>query len=428
MEKIYIEDNNSSKHDKNYRSTYRISIVLSFVVAAFALVSIVAFGFNQVSFAAGDDIQAKSSFTLYEQRVEPGNNQSTQVTIQSSVGAGQVFSVPIYWSELAEVNGRKQYDGQVFCLEHNRAPGIGETYTKSDEIDESASDYGVLYILNSSGLYNGKGIIERKFVVDDENNSEQTKVYAYLESYATQVALWVYLNEMFPSAAEHSISSADLNVIKNATEYSFNDSADAVTNTSSFGDTNKRIFGYIRKIVDEAKQFKSIKNIGVRIISKNISEVTDSNYYQTDAIEITADPVNDLVSYELKYEGIDGAFVVDGNGERLKSLSGLTSPTDKYYIRIPKDSVSEKAQTLKVSVVGDFNYLTGYRYVGGSDKQKVVLVKLGKKSTGGEDSIEIVGSPDTGMSTSQTIYFIGLIVLLCGVGIIYANAKPIKNL
>ena len=48
MEKIYIEDNNSSKHDKNYRSTYRISIVLSFVVAAFALVSIVAFGFNQV--------------------------------------------------------------------------------------------------------------------------------------------------------------------------------------------------------------------------------------------------------------------------------------------------------------------------------------------------------------------------------------------
>ena len=31
------------------------------------------------------------------------------------------------------------------------------------------------------------------------------------------------------------------------------------------------------------------------------------------------------------------------------------------------------------------------------------------------------------MSTAQTIYFIGLIVLLCGVGIVYANAKPAES-
>ena len=34
---------------------------------------------------------------------------------------------------------------------------------------------------------------------------------------------------------------------------------------------------------------------------------------------------------------------------------------------------------------------------------------------------------DTGMSKAQTIYFIGLIVLLCGVGIVYANAKPVES-
>ena len=32
--------------------------------------------------------------------------------------------------------------------------------------------------------------------------------------------------------------------------------------------------------------------------------------------------------------------------------------------------------------------------------------------------------PDTSMSIAQSVYFIGLVVLLCGVGIIYANAKP----
>ena len=30
------------------------------------------------------------------------------------------------------------------------------------------------------------------------------------------------------------------------------------------------------------------------------------------------------------------------------------------------------------------------------------------------------------MNTAQTIYFIGLIVLLCGVGIVYANVKPVE--
>ena len=41
--------------------------------------------------------------------------------------------------------------------------------------------------------------------------------------------------------------------------------------------------------------------------------------------------------------------------------------------------------------------------------------------------ISFVGSPDTGMNNAQTIYFIGLIILLCGVGIVYANAKPVEQ-
>ena len=35
--------------------------------------------------------------------------------------------------------------------------------------------------------------------------------------------------------------------------------------------------------------------------------------------------------------------------------------------------------------------------------------------------------PDTGVTAAQTIYFIGLIILLSGVGIIYANVKPAEN-
>ena len=53
-------------------------------------------------------------------------------------------------------------------------------------------------------------------------------------------------------------------------------------------------------------------------------------------------------------------------------------------------------------------------------------VKTGEKTISKGTDVEFVGTDDTGMTTVQTIYFIGLIVLLCGVGIVYANAKPVQ--
>ena len=46
MEKIYMEEN------KNRKRVIDGSVVLSFVVAAFAIFSLVAVGFNQISYAA----------------------------------------------------------------------------------------------------------------------------------------------------------------------------------------------------------------------------------------------------------------------------------------------------------------------------------------------------------------------------------------
>ena len=54
MEKIYMGDNNNSPQ-KQLSSKYHVSIVLSFIVAIFAIVSLIAVGFNQVSYAAPDD-------------------------------------------------------------------------------------------------------------------------------------------------------------------------------------------------------------------------------------------------------------------------------------------------------------------------------------------------------------------------------------
>ena len=89
---------------------------------------------------------------------------------------------------------------------------------------------------------------------------------------------------------------------------------------------------------------------------------------------------------------------------------------------------SDKVQKLAVNVKGHFNSFGGSYYQDAAGtKQKVVSVTGKTVDVLQGDSIDVVGAPDTGMTTAQTIYFIGLIVLLCGVGIVYANAKPAES-
>ena len=59
--------------------------------------------------------------------------------------------------------------------------------------------------------------------------------------------------------------------------------------------------------------------------------------------------------------------------------------------------------------------------------QKLILLDEEEKPDQKGIDFDIVGVPDTGMNAAQTIYFIGLIVLLCGVGIVYANTKPVES-
>ena len=403
MEKIYIEDNNSSKHDKNYRSTYRISIVLSFVVAAFALVSIVAFGFNQVSFAAGGVISDdKFNLKLYNPVIassESGN-----------------FNIPVYFAKLS--NGEERL---VFCVQGG-IEETGDEYTKGNEMN----DVGLMYILSQSSLHGGPGIISSSIT------DEKTK---YTEIAATQMAVWIYLNEKYPQAAEHALtrqtrvddpesivsSEVNVNILKTANSFTVNDgSSDGLTVYSENMYQNG-----VKNVVAKAHTHVNQKYLKINFDPNNISEVEGSNYYQTSVVSVTPTPSDDLESYEVKLD--DGLIAVDEKGEQIKNLSSL-SASDKFFVRIPKDKITEETHTFSITVNGTFkNFLTGTEYLS-SGKQTVIAVTSEKHVFSDGVQFDVVGSPDTGMSTSQTIYFIGLIVLLCGVGIIYANAKPIKNL
>lgn len=368
------------------------SVVLSFVVAVFALISLVSVGFSQISYAAptsGDD-----SFTF---NVAGGTDGVAKISLDGTSG----YTVPVYYRD----NDTTKH---VFCVEHKAGVDDGTTYTNGGTID----DYGLLYLLNNS-YASGKEIIT------EGTNKEVANIYI------TQTAIWLYLYETHKDLDDHlshEISASELAVIQTA------GGTLTYNGGTSLGDKSIKVdnlYSLIRGLVDQAKAADSSRQLSVAFGEGSISKVDGVDYYQTPIVNVTSETSEQLKTFDVKVSGIDNVKVVDENGAEITALNGLAKGT-KFYIRIPADQVSSDTKKLTVEVVGHFDSVVGNYYIA-DGLQKVVTAQDTSVDINASDSIDVVGAPDTGMSTAQTIYFIGLIVLLCGVGIVYANAKPAES-
>ena len=99
----------------------------------------------------------------------------------------------------------------------------------------------------------------------------------------------------------------------------------------------------------------------------------------------------------------------------------------RFFSKIDKT----KEYNFKINATGNIIYDAAYQYVDNSNQcngvacQPSVLVGPTTKNIAGALDFKIV--PDTASSLSKTIYYIGFIILLSGVGIIYANIRPKKQ-
>ncbi len=370
------------------------SVVLSFVVAVFALISLVSVGFSQISYAAPTPL-TDDSFTF---NIETGSDGNAKISLDGTSG----YIVPVYYRD----NTKTDY---VFCVEHGVDVNSGVKYTKGGTID----DYGLLYLLNNS-YASGKEIIT------EGTNKEVANIYI------TQTAIWLYLDETQKGMADydkkHQLSDAERTVIQTASgTLTYNNGTDS-------GDKSiqvNNLYSLIRGLVDAAKSADNSKQLSVAFGEGSISKVDGADYYQTPIVNVTSETSDQLKNFDVKVSGINNAKVVDENGAEITALNGLAKGT-KFYIRIPADQVSSDTKKLTVEVVGHFDSVVGNYYIA-DGVQKVVTASDTTVDINANASIDVVGAPDTGMSTAQTIYFIGLIVLLCGVGIVYANAKPAES-
>ena len=374
MEKIYMNEENGQKQGKR---SVNASVVLSLLVAVFAIAALITVGFNQISFAKPLDPEAKQfKSAAHADRI-----------YRKGYSAGE-YNVTMYYDETGEV--------QVFCIEHKKDYAGDTIYARNTQI----TDYGLLHILANT-------LASGKYVTQDHNK--------YVETWVAQTAIWEYLYQLDEDELEVAQATTELVAIVNNTEQ------------VEAGDPSVNLYNtYVAPLVNEARNKKAAGFVIVKKTDDKLSKVDDGKYYQTSAITVTADSTDDMKSFTAWTDGIDGAYVVGEDGKKIEKGDTINLGT-KIFVKIPADKVKDVKKNLALNVDAVFDMYAGYIYSDSNDSQDVVTVEDQDAHILGGTVFEIIGTPDTGMNTAQTIYFIGLVVLLCGVGIIYANAKPVKK-
>lgn len=406
MEKIYMDNNKKqSTFQQIFKSQLSKKLTISMVLVSFFSFLVIGLGSGNISYAAPDTIPESDLGDSF-QTADP-----TGVVIYGSNGAaGSLYPIQMYSTSTGI---------PIFCLERDIGFRGGVTLNKSEQI----TDQGLLYVMaNSSPHVTFK---------DSSGNEFEDEVQTWI----TQAAIWEYLYQT--GAADNSNITTDqttgnLDNMRGATRIYWQDGSDyhvcdvngcytsdtQATSTATFYET------YISPLVENAKNTTSAN--GQMQISKANNEISmtdDEKYYQTSLITVSNTAPNNIAHFTVRIDGApDGTVLVDENGQVVEDTTNL----ERFYVRVPVDKVTEETKDIQIAVEGTFRGYDGY-YYRGTDAQTVSTVFTVDTTHSAYIPISIDYTPevpDTGMSLAQSVYFVGLIVLLCGVGIIYANTKP----
>ena len=424
MEKIYMESNNRKRKKIDGVSLF------AFVVAIFAIVSLVAVGFNQVSFATnsvqGDDL------------IQGEFDVKTEDEKNNKLLSDKSFPIMRHFAEVSCtdegngcVAGKKTIP--IYCLQREKDT-VGTKYNLPIENSE-IEDVGLIYLM--ANLYPNVEM-EPSFSISGDGDNNDHKI----ETWISQALIWVYLKET--GLDPTSQMNDDLkNKVLTSTYIQYGEHINEM-NATKIGYTSQdhilvdsyKVKGSgltARQVYEKAMQLHGqSESYNFEIIAEGEESISDDeDYYFSKALTVQGNVVDSSIAefkdftVRLPEDAPEGTIITDVEGNEIKTSSNL-SPGTKFYIRVPVDSIDDVTE-VNISVIGNFNVLAANRFVAtGGDYQELTALRNLPTGSGSTYTFELAPAPDTGSSMAQTIYFIGLIVLLCGVGIVYANAKNTK--
>ena len=292
---------------------------------------------------------------------------------------------------------------KIFCIARSEYyPINGDVeYTKDDE----PVDYAIAYIIANSEAYYQKVGIEN--VTEDIQKLEQ--------SWFTQIAIWQYQNEK--DFASTTVNTANIYEetahIDSETYYVYSTRAIELWNAAA------KLVEIARNEVDPST---SNSNLTVSYDGQHTLD-KENKLIKTNMISVD---MTNITSYSIDLsKAPNGVKVFTAEGNEITNVGSITS--DKIYLTFPIDNVENYTYSFDLSVSSDdYLYYKGYKYISGKN-QPVVLVTKEKKTVNGSLNLEGSFVADTASSIANSIYFAGFLILLAGIGIIYANVKQKKQ-
>lgn len=302
----------------------------------------------------------------------------------------------------------------LYCSDFTNHNISNATLTKDTKMN-----YGIAYILMNS--YPTKTLISGATATESapQSGANCANANEMANIWITQSAIWGY----------QGVLSSDL-LISNSLKYDPTGLINGFCDTWSYNNstlTGSTLWnGYVSGLISSAKAVKDPADSTLSVTGGDGWTKTDDGYKSSLISVVPSSSEASYSAYSLTLEGApDGVKVYTEAGEDITSkLDNITAGT-KVYVFVPSEQAKKGPKfTLKASTTITYN--AAYKYVDKTTNyQPSVLVGPETKNIEGAISLNVI--PDTASSISNSIYFVGVLILLCGAGIIYANVKPKKQ-
>ena len=308
---------------------------------------------------------------------------------------------------------------QLYCSDRNNGNFTGAyTLTKDKRLD-----YGFTHILVKQDSIYTNDTYTRKFqnnqapVAADSSFNAISKTM--VNTWITQMAIWGYQGSISSSELNNGLLAYKAFSGDRTLEYElFSDAAfTSGLSAKALWDT------YVVSEINGAKELNAKSPYDATMTMKVDGDWTKIN--GTDNVKSglisTSISSGNTGTYSLTFDNApQGTKVYTEDGKEVTDLKSIPV-SSKIYLVVPK---SDKKEDYKFSVNASSTlaYDAAYQYVdkvGGH--QPSILV--GPESKDLSASIEMTLAPDTALSVSNSIYFLGFLILISGVFVIYANVK-----
>ncbi len=401
-----MEDNQKQKKNNSHSS---LSVTLSFILAFVAIISLVSVGIGKISFAIPNE-----EITQFPDTITVGNVEEDPDKV-----VGKNYSDKQINIMKATVGGITKY---VYCIESSIGITSNVEYTKNNEVE----DKGLLFLSNYL-------LSDQYRIVDASGNEVPEKA----KSWIIQSAIWIYQDAA--SAANSDLTTEEVAAIKKETALitrdnyltPFFESTTPIYDSCKLEGSDLGSENTINKIVAKAINIHNgtdnwnINDIKANFENTNIIKVGDD--YESSKVTVTP-TTQGFLGYKIDLSTApEGTYIVDESKNKIEQLDDITEGK-QFYLRVPIKSLTDDNKDVTIQIVGAFQNDIAYKYVS-TGKQSIILGGKATKHivTGLDNTFNLrITTESTGSNFAKIFYAIGLVLLLMGVAVVYANVKTIK--